>query len=116
LVFEDIYGMNSGQEGLTFLGILVGALVATPPLFWHFRYYLEPRFDAKGKIEPEERLVAAMVGAFFIPACLFIFGWTARPDIHWIVPIFGSSLFGVAILLLYVCAGTSREQTASRAS
>ncbi|MCJ1243738.1 hypothetical protein MMC30_000935 [Trapelia coarctata] len=45
--------------------------------------------------------ILACVGAFFIPICLFMFGWTARASIHWIVPIIGSAFFSVGTLLLF---------------
>ena len=32
---------------------------------------------------------------------LFWFGWSARENVHWIVPIIGSSLFGMSVLLLF---------------
>ena len=36
-----------------------------------------------------------------IPICLFLFGWSARPSIHWIVPIIGSAFFAIGTLLLF---------------
>lgn len=42
-----------------------------------------------------------MLGCFFIPICLFWFGWTSRADIHWIVPIIGSSFFTAGAFLLF---------------
>ena len=42
-----------------------------------------------------------MVGAFFLPASLFAFGWTANASIHWMVPIVCSSLFSVGIFGLF---------------
>ncbi|PYH89290.1 hypothetical protein BO71DRAFT_434920 [Aspergillus ellipticus CBS 707.79] len=47
------------------------------------------------------RLPPAIVGGFFIPICLVWFGWSARPDIHWIMPIVGSGFFTVGALLLF---------------
>jgi DHA1 family multidrug resistance protein-like MFS transporter len=101
LVFVDIYGFNLGEEGLAFLGILIGALVTIPPFFWYLHKYIEPKFNENGEIKPESRLSAACVGAFFIPICLFWFGWSSRPSIHWIMPIIGSAFFSVAALLLF---------------
>lgn len=34
-------------------------------------------------------------------SCLFWFGWTAMPQIHWIVPIIGSAWFGIGAFLLF---------------
>ena len=36
-----------------------------------------------------------------IPICLFWFGWSARPSIHWIMPIIGSGFFAIGTLLLF---------------
>jgi len=64
VVFEGVYGFKTGQEALSFLGLLVGALIAIPPFFFHLRYYLEPRFNAKNEIDPEERLLTDGGGLF----------------------------------------------------
>jgi MFS transporter, DHA1 family, multidrug resistance protein len=101
IVFVGIYGFNLRQEGLAFLGILVGAFVVLPPFFWYLHKYVEPRFNEDGELTPELRLPAAMIGSFFIPICLFWFGWSARPSVHWIVPIIGSGFFSVAAFLLF---------------
>lgn len=103
IVFQGIYHFTPGKSGLAFLGILLGALVTIPPFFWYVYKYMEPKFNRQtGEIRPEERLVPALVGAFFIPICLFWFGWSARPNVHWIMPIIGSSFFSVGAFLLFM--------------
>ena len=79
IVFVDIYGFNLGEEGLAYLGILIGAVVTLPPFFWYLHRYLEPKFNDKGELKPEERLVAAMFGAFCIPICLFCLAGLLTP-------------------------------------
>lgn len=101
VVFVGIYGFNLGQQGLAFLGIFVGAILTIPFFFWYLHKYLEPQFDENGDLQPEKRLPPAFVGAFCIPICLFWFGWSARPDIHWIMPIIGSGFFAVGLFLLF---------------
>jgi DHA1 family multidrug resistance protein-like MFS transporter len=101
IVFVEMYHFNLGEEGLAFLGILIGALVTIPPFFWYLHRYIEPKFNENGELKPESRLPAACVGAFFIPICLFWFGWSSRLSIHWIMPIIGSAFFSVAALLLF---------------
>ncbi|PYI31217.1 multidrug resistance protein-like protein [Aspergillus indologenus CBS 114.80] len=101
IVFEEIYGFNLGQEGLAFIGILVGVLLVLPPYYWWMHRYLEPQFDENGNIAPEARLPPAIVGGCCIPVCLFWFGWSARPDLHWIMPIVGSGFFGLGAFLLF---------------
>ncbi|KAL8998587.1 MAG: hypothetical protein Q9188_006072 [Gyalolechia gomerana] len=101
IVFTGIYKFNLGQEGLAFVGILVGAIVVIPPFFYYLHRYVEPQFNDRGELKPEIRLPPAMLGGFFIPICLFWFGWSARPSIHWIMPIIGSSYFAIGTFLLF---------------
>lgn len=79
IVFEGIYGFNLGQQGLAYLGILVGALLVLIPFFIYLRVVQEKQFNVNGEIQPEKRLPPACVGGFCIPICLFWFGWSARP-------------------------------------
>ncbi|KAF1964922.1 benomyl/methotrexate resistance protein [Bimuria novae-zelandiae CBS 107.79] len=88
-------------EGLAFLGILVGSLVAMTCLCFYLHFYQEKQFNSNGEIRPEIRLQPAMVGGFFVPICLFWFGWSSRSDVDWMVPIVGSRLFGIGAFLLF---------------
>lgn len=101
IVFIEIYGFNLGEEGLSFVGILVGGFVVTGPFFLYLYYIQEPQFNENGEIKPEKRLPPAFVGAFCIPICMFWFGWTSRASVHWIVPIIGSSFFTIGANLLF---------------
>lgn len=44
---------------------------------------------------PEHRLIPALLGVIILPVGYFMFGWTARASVHWIV-----SLIGVVILVM----------------
>ncbi|KAF2169980.1 hypothetical protein M409DRAFT_19596 [Zasmidium cellare ATCC 36951] len=101
IVFVGIYGFSLGQLGLSFLGLFAGIVVVVPPFFWWLRKYIEPQFDETGRILPEKRLPACCVSAFAIPICLFWFGWSARPDVHWIVPIIGTAWFSLGAFPLF---------------
>ena len=119
LVFRGIYGWPEQNIGLAFIGIFVGCLVVLP-LYYAFLYcvfivslrlpsstdplsvYQGPRYNEKGEIRPEDRLPAAIIGAFLLPVCLFFFGWSARQSVPWIAPIIGSAFFSVGAMLLFV--------------
>lgn len=102
IVFIDIYGFNLGQEGLSFVGILVGAFIVLPSFCVYLYFIQEPQFDKNGDLKPEKRLPPAFVGAFCVPICLFWFGWTSRASVPWIVPIIGSSFFTIGAFLMFV--------------
>lgn len=101
IVFIEIYHFNLGQEGLAFLGIFVAAMVVIPPYFAWLYFVQEKQMNENGECQPEKRLPPACVGGFFIPICLFWFGWSARPSIHWIMPIIGSGWFSIGTFLLF---------------
>jgi MFS transporter, DHA1 family, multidrug resistance protein len=82
LVFEGIYHFNTGTLGLAFLGLMIGVLVSMVGILLWVYFVLEKEFDENGNLEPERRLPPAMVGCWFVPICLFWFGWSARESIH----------------------------------
>ncbi|KAI9894694.1 MAG: hypothetical protein M1814_002050 [Vezdaea aestivalis] len=102
IVFIEIYHFSLGLQGLAFLGILLGALIVMGPFFYFTYKKVEPQFNEKGELRPEIRLQPAFIGAFFIPICLFWFGWSSRPSVHWIMPIIGSSFFSMGAFLLFM--------------
>ncbi|KAI5201823.1 multidrug resistance protein-like protein [Aureobasidium subglaciale] len=95
IAFEQVYGFSLGTTGLFYLGICIGGLICIPPYFYYNYYYVEPRFSKDGTLRPEIRLEPALVTCFALPICLFMFGWTARADVHWIVPLIGTSFFTI---------------------
>lgn len=101
LVFQGNHGFSLSQVGLSFLGIFVGMILGacTDP-FFHKNYerLIKQREDVTGEVggsEPEYRLPPAIVGALLVPAGLFMFAWTTYSSVHWIVPIIGSTIFGM---------------------
>jgi DHA1 family multidrug resistance protein-like MFS transporter len=97
LIFEGNHGFNPGEIGLAYMGILVGVMLAMGAFCLYTRKVVEPQFTESkdGKIKPEVRLQPACISAFFIPIALFWSGWTSASTIHWIVPIIGTSFFGI---------------------
>lgn len=107
LVFQGIYGFNTGESGLSFLGIGLGCVLATGVFIFvdHITYKKKTRAArARGDmahLEPEQRLYAAMIGSTLLPISLFWFAWTSRKDIHWMVPLIATVPFGMGNLLVF---------------
>lgn len=100
IVFQGMYGFTTGTLGLAYIGLLVGALLTLPPYVWYMRKYLEPKFGPHGELAPEMRLPTACVAGFFLPVCMFWFGWSAGRT-HWIVPIIGTAFFSPGAFLMF---------------
>jgi DHA1 family multidrug resistance protein-like MFS transporter len=102
-VYIGFYGFNLGEMGLTFLSITVGVILAIS-CYWAYVYYVvEPFIRSNGLGPPERRLIPALVSSFFCPVGLFLFGWTANKDIHWIVPTIGITIFTIGIFIVIQC-------------
>ncbi|KAN0090075.1 MFS general substrate transporter [Hyaloscypha variabilis] len=92
LVYVTMYNFNLGESSLPFLSILVALGIFLPLYLLHFYLTVEKPFTTKGFGAPERRLIPALYGTYLIPAGLFIFAFTSRESIHWIVPTIGAGL------------------------
>ena len=103
LVYPVMYGFSLGTVGVLFLCILVacGIGVATYVAYLHF--YLIPDILKNGMRDQESRLRPALIGAFGPPIGLFIFAWTARPAVHWIVSTIGITIYGSTVFVIMQC-------------
>lgn len=123
---------HSGTVNLTYGSFVVGALMSvnmvtmhniricsfTHAKLPHSGFALQPlqeRFYHRriaangGKSDPEARWGSSLYGVFLIPMGLFIAAWTSFPNIVWIAPIIGFTLFGIGFYMIitailnYVC-------------
>lgn len=113
-VFERYYAFSIESTGLTFIGLGVGCITAfCIILVVDLRVY-QPKVlaaarqatiqGATSKVPPEQRLYLALLGGPLITVGLFIFGWTAFAQVHWIAPVIGEALFGCGNLLVFMSA------------
>ncbi|KIY72418.1 MFS general substrate transporter [Cylindrobasidium torrendii FP15055 ss-10] len=103
IVFTDIHHFNLGLSGLPFLGFVISGAITYTAYCFYLSYYIDPRSRAAeaagGELQPEIRLEIGLIASIFIPISVLIFGFTAREDIHWIVPIIGAALYLPGIYL-----------------
>ena len=103
IVYIGLYGFNAGTLGVLFTCILV-ACVLGAIIYWAYLYfYLVPDIMKNGLRAQESRLVPALIASFGPPIGLFIYGWTSRESIHWIVPTIGIVIYGGTVFVLMQC-------------
>lgn len=109
-VFVGDYGFSSGVISLTYLGIGIGMMLGL--LFFGIMSKLTvARLEAEeGVLKPEQRLPLMIPGSFFIPAGLFIYGWTAEYRIFWIVPIIGTGMIGLGLITTFVSLSSNQAE------
>src|ERR1700761_4704444 len=93
-IFETTYGFNSGEAGLTYLGIGIGSLVGQYQLDFFMKRYIKRQLAKNGELRPEDHLPSLIFAGLFMSFRLFCYGWSLEYKIHWIVPIVGTSLCG----------------------
>ena len=110
IVFEGIYGFNSGEAGLTFLAIGLGCIfgvitvIITDRLTYRKEHHTSHREGRGGVVAPEHRLYPAMLGSLGLPIGLFWFAWTSRRDVHWISPVLAAIPFAWGNLCVFCSA------------
>ncbi|KAH8926148.1 MFS general substrate transporter, partial [Atractiella rhizophila] len=98
IVFQQERGWSPGIGGLGYLGLLAGTFSGIFINLWLNKSYAR-KCDASptGIIAPEARLPGLMIGGVILPVGLFIFAFTTRKSVHWIVPILATIPFGAGI-------------------
>lgn len=95
-IYGKLYGFNTTQVGLMYLGPGLGFFIAV--------WFIVPKIDTvyntlarknNGEAKPEYRLPLANIGAVLIPLSLFWFAWTVQYKVHWVVPLLSTVFFGL---------------------
>ncbi|CAI6098337.1 unnamed protein product [Clonostachys chloroleuca] len=103
LVYPVDYGMNLGQIGLVFLCVLVSCLLGVASYVAYLYFVQDPRTAKYGMGKQEERLIPALPASIGPTVGLFLFAWTARASIHWIVPTIGITIYGGTVFVVMQC-------------
>ncbi|KAL4737190.1 putative MFS multidrug transporter [Aspergillus similis] len=102
-VFEEGYGWSTGISGLAYLGIGIGFMVGLFVIaITSDRIVGKLTARNGGKFEPEMRLVTMMIFSCILPISFFWYGWTAKFEEFWIIPIIGMAPFGIGMMGVYM--------------
>jgi multidrug resistance protein len=105
LVFQAQYGFDTGEIGLSYVGLGIGSIVglAGTGILTDSIYRKKA---VQGPVKPEYRIVPLIPAAFFIPIGCFWYGWSADYRTHWIIPELGTVFFGIGMNSLMMCVAT----------
>ncbi|KAF9886504.1 hypothetical protein FE257_011411 [Aspergillus nanangensis] len=103
IVYQGIYGFNLGEMGVAFLAIVVGAIIAFVVYNFYIHTVFVPNARRGGFTNPEALLKPALFACVGPSIGLFLFGWAARPEIHWIVPTIGIVIYPACVFVLMQC-------------
>ncbi|CAI6099810.1 unnamed protein product [Clonostachys chloroleuca] len=97
------YGFSTGSIGLTYIGSGIGSILGLA-LSGGLSDRLMTRLTAKngGEPKPEYRLPTMVIASFFVPLGLFVYGWTAEKNLHWILPIVGMGFLSFGMMCAFM--------------
>jgi len=103
-VYEETYHFSSSNVGLSYISTGIGFFVGLILIGGSAdRVFKALKAKNNGVAKPEYRLPPLLFGAWFVPAGLFLYGWTAQYHIQWAVPMIGGLLFGVGMIAALLC-------------
>lgn len=91
------------NDGLVFIGIGIGSVLATFVNLWFLRTYPSLIKQWHGFPPAEERLYSAMVGGPVLVVGILWLGWSGNYEsVPWWVPGLSTILIGLAITLVFI--------------
>lgn len=103
-IFEGNYGFSQGTVGLVYIALGIGMMIGLVMQQASGNRIMENLANKRnnGKPKPEYRLPPMIAAGFFVPAGLFLYGWTAQYRIQWAVPLLGTLLVGIGICIINI--------------
>ncbi|PSN68210.1 MFS multidrug transporter-like protein [Corynespora cassiicola Philippines] len=105
LVFEEAYDQDTGIASLNYLSLCVGFMIGL-----QISHPLMDKLYARMKIYygmeeglPEWRVPPMLLGGILCPIGLFIYGWTAHYEVHWIAPNIGCVILAIGLIIAFQC-------------
>ncbi|KAK7207428.1 benomyl/methotrexate resistance protein [Myxozyma melibiosi] len=102
-VFENGYGFSTEIVGLSYLGMGLGSMSSIIIMILYsdkILVMLAERTPSKER-KPEHRLPLMILLSPFLVIGLIIYGWSAKFQVHWIVPIIGTYFVGLGLLATF---------------
>jgi hypothetical protein len=100
IVYIGTYGFSIGLMGVIFVSLIIACAIGAATYLLLVWFIYEPYTMKAGIGVPEHRLLPGVFAAALAPCGLFIFAWTARKDIHWIVPTIGIVIFSACVFVV----------------
>ncbi|KAH8599979.1 polyamine transporter 1 [Bisporella sp. PMI_857] len=104
-IFRSVYRMSLGNASLNYLSLGFGFVLGLQicgPLLDRIYIRLKKKYNHPGR--PEFRVPLMLPGGLLVPVGLFIYGFTARADIHPVVPNIGAAIFATGCIISFQCA------------
>lgn len=117
VIFQP-FGLNAGEIGLTFIAIAIGLLVCLAMTPFIYKRYLrkvkEAKAEGRENLEPEERLMTAIIGSWLVPIGLFYQAWTSFSYLPVWPCISAGVLVGAGVLTCFISSYSESRSRCQR--
>ncbi|OJJ97482.1 hypothetical protein ASPACDRAFT_123378 [Aspergillus aculeatus ATCC 16872] len=99
LTYPNVYGFSADSTCLLYASMLVGCVIAAAMYgYYYTRYTWHTGLDSSNL---ELRLIPAIPATVLVTVGLFLYAWTSRASVHWIVPTIGVSIYSGATFVVF---------------
>ncbi|GAO52258.1 hypothetical protein G7K_6339-t1 [Saitoella complicata NRRL Y-17804] len=105
LTFQTVHGFSTSSVSLVFLAMTIGVLIGAVLDFTVQQplYLKSAQRSETGQPIPESRLYSSCVGSLILTGGMFMYGWSSREGVHWIVPTIAVAMVGFGLYTIYLC-------------
>lgn len=101
IVFQETKHFTMVLLGVSYLSVIVGSLTGSCIYIYLAYKNYTLRTLAGETVYPEVFIPMTIGSGVAMTVGLFVFGWTASPDIHWILPLIGAGIFSVGAFITF---------------
>jgi DHA1 family multidrug resistance protein-like MFS transporter len=99
LTYPIVYGFSADATCLLYASMLVGCVIAA--VIYGYYYTRYTRRSGLDNSNFELRLIPAIPATVLVTVSLFMYAWTSRVSIHWIVPTIGVTVYSGATFVIF---------------
>ncbi|PGH23747.1 hypothetical protein AJ80_02176 [Polytolypa hystricis UAMH7299] len=101
--FQEVRGWkNPGVAALPFIGLFAGIICGCVLIIYLTKTRFAHKMKKHGRVIPEERLPPMIIAGVSLPAGLFWFSWTSKPEISWVAQTFAGVPIGLGIIVIFL--------------
>ncbi|CAN9436679.1 unnamed protein product [Alternaria alternata] len=106
MVFEDVYDMDTGHASLNYLSLCLGFMIGlqiSHPLMDGLYARMKTYYNLTEGL-PEFRVPPMLIAGVVCPIGLFVYGWSAQNEVHFIVPNLGAVILAIGLIIGFQCS------------
>jgi MFS transporter, DHA1 family, multidrug resistance protein len=100
IAYSEAYNMSQQTISLLFLAIIIGCVIGAVIYGTYLKYSWFPYYKSNPPTQ-ESRLKAAIPASITLTIGLFLFAWTVRSSINWVVPTIGIVLYAGSSFVVF---------------